>query len=174
MKTTGELGSPAERSSGATSPERRSILVPFGPFEWLLVGYLVVSGLIHVGLGVTPLWRGDPFTRLHSFRIATGVFSLLLTGQLIHRVPVARYSISLIFIMQIGLFLKLYVIESLERAHDGGAPAARGGVRLLGDRGVPRAHEALAGGALRRSADGPERRLAGSRGRAPSMSVSVL
>ncbi|MGA1201477.1 MAG: hypothetical protein ACO4BJ_00685 [Planctomycetota bacterium] len=112
MKTTGEPGSPAERSSGATSPERRSILVPFGPFEWLLVGYLVVSGLIHVGLGVTPLWRGDPFTRLHSFRIATGVFSLLLTGQLIHRVPVARYSISLIFIMQIGLFLKLYVIES--------------------------------------------------------------
>ena len=90
----------------------RSIAVPLGFFEWLLVGYLVTSGLVHLFFGLRPLLDDDPLDRFHAFRIATGAFSLLLTGQLLHRIPVARYSIALILIMQIGLFLKRYAVEA--------------------------------------------------------------
>lgn len=87
---------------------------PLGFFEWLLVGFLVTGGALHLVHGFGPSLSGEPLTRDALWRIAVGSFSLLLSGQVFLRTPAARYSISLLFLMQVIALVQLYAIRSPE------------------------------------------------------------
>jgi hypothetical protein len=88
--------------------------VPLAFFEWLLVGFLVTSGSLHIVRGVGPLLDGEALTRDGLWRIAVGAFSLLLSGQVFLRTPAARFSISLLFLMQLIAFVQRYALRSPE------------------------------------------------------------
>ena len=95
-------------------PPRRSFAVPLGYFEWLLVGFLLVSGAIHLVGGWSPIIAGGAMTREEFWRVAVGTFSILLGGQVILRTPVARFSIAILFLLQIGRWVNQFAIEQPE------------------------------------------------------------
>ena len=92
----------------------RSYAVPLGYFEWLLVGFLLVSGGMHLYGGWAPIISGGAMSREEFWRVAVGTFSLLLAGQVILRTPVARFSIAILFLLQIGRWVNRFAIENPE------------------------------------------------------------
>ena len=103
-----------DRSSLPRPLPRRSPAIPLGYFEWLLVGFLLVSGAIHLFEGWSPIIAGGVMTRDEFWRVAVGTFSILLGGQVILRTPVARFSIAILFLLQIGRWVNQFAIEQPE------------------------------------------------------------
>ncbi len=99
-------------------PEPRPRIVirtPLSFFEWLLFGFLLTSGALHLYGGWGPSFDGDPMTREGLWEVAVGTFSILLSGQVFLRTPAARFSISLLFLMQGIAFVQRYAVYHPER-----------------------------------------------------------
>jgi len=97
-----------------SSPAAAAPRVPLAFFEWLLVGFLVTSGALHLVRGLGPLLDGEAITRDGLWGISVGAFSLLLSGQVFLRTPAAHFSISLLFLMQLVAFVQRYALRSPE------------------------------------------------------------
>jgi hypothetical protein len=102
-----------------SNPESRPRIVirsPLAFFEWLLVGFLLTSGVLHLMRGWGPsVSLGEAISRDALWEIAVGTFSVLLSGQVFLRTPAARFSISLLFLMQVIAFVQRYAIKQPER-----------------------------------------------------------
>lgn len=103
--------------SHGTTPGFRPTIgrAPLGFFGWLLVGFLLTSGILHLHAGWGPVLEGVRMTREGLWEVAVGTFSVLLSGQVFLRTPAARYSISLLFLMQAVAFVQRYAWIAPER-----------------------------------------------------------
>ncbi len=92
-------------------PTRLGQLVraPLSTFEWLLIGFLLTSGSLHLYHG----WFFQGLNeRMYLEELVIGFVSILFSGQVLLRTPLSRLSLSLLFLVQIFAVTHHYAIES--------------------------------------------------------------
>ena len=111
------LESPPPGPSPHDTPLRIRI-APRGFFELLIIGYLITSGVQHTWAGIQGASGGMEWSRDEvrsiAWPLAVGLFSLLLSAQLWFRIPIARLSISILFLLQLSLRVHEAVIQAPE------------------------------------------------------------
>lgn len=102
-----DSGNLASNTSG-TSPGKTRLDLSF--FTWLLVGYLLTWGGLSTFNGTT-IWADiGGINREALWALLVGTFSFLLGLQLMFRVPGVRFSICILFLMQIFASIQRFAI----------------------------------------------------------------
>ena len=100
------------------SPPLRIRIAPRGFFELLVIGYLIASGAQQTWIGIQGASGGMDWSRDEvrsiAWPLAVGLFSLLLSAQLWFRIPIARLSVSILFLLQLSLRVHESVIQAPE------------------------------------------------------------
>ncbi|HIN81098.1 MAG TPA: hypothetical protein EYN00_08480 [Planctomycetes bacterium] len=97
----------ADPSNLAVKPKQRGKLTLF---TWLLVGYLLTWGGLSTYRGVVIWAELGGVDREALWGLLVGTFALLLGLQLMFRVPGARFSIAILFLMQIFATVQRFAI----------------------------------------------------------------
>ncbi len=102
-----------------------SIRLPF--FLWLLIGYLGTDAFFRLTFVGIEMFQRDEFrwglTREQFWNLLLGSFYLILALQVLVRSFAARISISVIFVIQIVLFVVNYAVLYPEKWWGAGTPS---------------------------------------------------
>jgi len=101
-----EEETPAETPSASSGQLVRS---PLSTFEWLVIGFLLTSGSLHLYYG----WHFHGLNeRMSLEELSLGAVSILFSGQVLMRTPLSRLSLSLLFLVQIFALTHHYAVAS--------------------------------------------------------------
>ena len=112
------LPGPATPEPARTSPLVEGYDRRLSTFLWILVGFLVADAILRLSFLGAELFAADRedwrLTRPQFWNLILAVFYLVLVLELLVRSFVARVSLTIVFLVQIGMIVARYAINSPE------------------------------------------------------------